>query len=210
MISIPRTLPSLADPAGIQVGTLILGQQLTTVAFAQAHLWGWRCRRAAHAEADWAMVGGVPSTYVQPKVSDALQLVWRSHPRASYVMVIARLAMDDNPATVTPRLYSAPMPAIGSAPAWALIDTGPAWSTAAGHMVPDVAVAGASAANAFLAYAPVVISTGETPRAGGTEPRPLDASAANPGDLLRLVLTPTDCRLMGADAIELYEGQVNP
>lgn len=210
MISVPRTLPSLADSAGVQVGTLILGQQLTTAAFAQAHLWGWRCRRAAHAEADWRMTGGNPSTYVSPKVSNSLALAWRCHPRVGYVSVIARVALGDDPATVTPTLYAAPMPAIGSAPAWALIDTGPAWSTAAGHMVADVAVAGANAASVFLAYAPVVISTGETPRVGGTAPRPLDASLANPGDLLRLVLTPTDCRLMGADAIELYDPQVNP
>ena len=206
MITIPRALPALPDPSTITIASPVEGAQVVSTAFRQIHLWGWRARRAAHAQADWRLSGSGPATYQSPKVSDPVAVVWRAHPRTEHVQVIARVAVNDTPATLTATLYSAPMPAIGAAAVWTLMDTAPAWTTVGGHLI----------ANRFpvslvdWAYAPVVISTGDNPRpTGGTEPRPLIVSAPT-GPLRRLVLTPVGCRVVQVDALEICPVQTAP
>lgn len=206
MITIPRALPPIPDPATITIASPVEGSQVVNTAFRLVHLWGWRARRAAHAQADWALSGSIPATYQPPKVSAAAAVVWRAHPRTEHVQVIARVACDDTPATLTAALYSAPMPVIGAAAVWTLMDTAPAWTTVGGHLI----------ANRFpvslvdWAYAPVTVSTGDNPRpTGGTEPRPLIVSAPT-GPLRRVVLTPTDCRVLQVDALELCPVQTAP
>ena len=206
MITIPRALPALPDPSIIDIASPIEGAQVVSTAFRQIHLWGWRTRRAAHAQADWRLSGSVPATYRSPKTSDLVAVVWRAHPRTEHVQAIARVAVDYNPATLTATLYSAPMPALGTAAAWTLMDTAPAWTTVGGHLI----MSRRPVTLVDLAYAPVVVSTGDNPRpAGGTEPRPLIVSAPT-GPLRRLVLTPVNCRVVQVDALEICPVQTAP
>ena len=206
MITIPRGLPSLPDPSTITIASPVEGSQVVSTAFRMVHLWGWRARRAAHAQADWALSGGHPATYQTPKVSNLVSVVWRAHPRTEHVQVIVRVAVDINPATLTAALYSAPMPAIGAAAVWTLMDVGPAWTTVDGHLISDRR----PVTLVSLAYAPVTVSTGDNPRpTGGTEPRPLIVSAPT-GPLRRVVLTPLGARVLQVDALELCPVQTAP
>ena len=212
MIVIPRSMPNLPDPGAIAIGEPVRGGDMVPIAYGALHLWGWRCRRAAHAEVEWRMSGGYPAQYSAPKVSDPVKVVWRSHTRPAYVALIVRVLVGDPAATLTPVLYSAPFTAIGAAPVWVLRDSGTAWSTAAGELVADPGVVGASAGVVSVIWRPCVVWTGDVPRPAGVGvARPLDASAVPATDgLLKVELEAVDCRVVGVDVYELHEAQVSP
>lgn len=212
MIVVPRSMPNLPDPSAIAIGEPVRGGDVVPIAYGALHLWGWRCRRAAHAEAEWRMTAGYPAQYTSPKVSDEVEVVWRSHTRPAYVALIVRALVGEVPATLTPQLYSAPFPAVGAVPVWTLRDTGTAWSTAAGELLPDTGIVGAGLGLIPVIWRPCVVWTGDTPRpAGAGVARPLDATAVPAADgLLKVLLTPVDCRIVGVDVYELHEAQVAP
>lgn len=207
MIVIPVGLPTLPDRDAIQVGSPVTGAQAASIALREISLWGYRCRRAAHAEAEWRMAASRPALYETPKISTALEVVWRCHTRPAYVALIVRAAVSTDPAQILPLLYSAPLPAVGAAAVWTLRDTGTAWTTLGGDLVPDLATVGPF----DVAYRPVTVWTGETPILPAVGlPRPLDASGIAGDTLLKVRLEPDQCRLIGVDAIELHPQQVTP
>jgi hypothetical protein len=208
-------LIQIPSEQALRVSRAVSAGTLASIADAQNHLVGWRGRRAAHMQVEYAdtLGGGLGPAFDDPqgKGQDDVYLSWVCSPRAEAVQVV--ITYQASLVAVNTNIKVA-LEALNFGGVNTIIDPigGAGWAyehrTTEGTLDTGRRLAAFSGAATTSEYPVLTVSSGDrvvaAPTAGVTTPRCLNIPLAYRGLPLVLLARWSECRILSIDVQELW------